>query len=92
MCCQYFLGPKWESCIAGDHEGYRLYTMDHSTGSLRLDLEHKWQSSQPPQAVLPPPDQMCDDEVQPLLSATPTYAIQDQQPCNKNALYLHLRP
>ena len=50
---------------AGDQQGYKLYTMDHSTGHLRLDLEHKWASSQPPQPVLPPPDQLCDDEVFP---------------------------
>ena len=56
--------PDLKGGTAGDKEGYKLYTMDHSTGSLRLDMEHKWQSSQPPQAVLPPPDQMCDDEVQ----------------------------
>ena len=37
--------------------------MDHSTGSLRLDLEHRWQSSQQAQPLLPPADQMCDDQV-----------------------------
>ena len=62
--------------ISGDQEGYRLYTMDHNTGSLRLDLEHKWHSSQPPQPVLPPLDQMCDDEVQACFSTTlENYAI-----------------
>ena len=54
---------------AGDQEGYKLYTMDHNTGSLRLDLEHKWASSQLPQPVLPPPDQLCDDEVKLLTRA-----------------------
>ena len=52
-----------EAMAAGDQEGYKLYTMDHKTGDLRLDLEHMWASSQPPQPVLPPPDQLCDDEV-----------------------------
>ena len=37
--------------------------MDHSTGSLRLDLEHTWQSSQQAQPLLPPADQICDDQV-----------------------------
>ena len=53
---------------SGDQEGYKLFTMDHSTGRLRLDLEHKWAASQPPQPVLPPPDQLCDDEVKLLLT------------------------
>ncbi len=37
--------------------------MDHSTGSLRLDLEHTWRGSQPAQPLLPPADQMCNDQV-----------------------------
>ena len=58
-----------EAMAAGDQEGYKLYTMDHNTGRLRLDLEHRWASSQPPQPVLPPPDQLCDDEVVPHLTS-----------------------
>ena len=51
--------------LAGSREGYRLYTMDHSTGELRLDLEHQWASDTPPQPILPPRDQRCDSEVKP---------------------------
>ena len=34
----------------GDAEGYRLYTMDHESGELRLDLQHRWDDASAPQA------------------------------------------
>ena len=34
----------------GTEEGYELYTMDHDTGGLRLDLKHSWDDSSSPQA------------------------------------------
>ncbi|CAK0785880.1 hypothetical protein CVIRNUC_009093 [Coccomyxa viridis] len=55
-------GYRHTRVMKGDQEGYKLYTMDHKIGNLRLDLEHKWASSQPPQPVLPPSDQLRDDE------------------------------
>lgn len=37
--------------------------MDHNTGRLRLDLEHSWASTSPPQPLLPSLDELCDSEV-----------------------------
>lgn len=34
---------------AGDGDGFQLYTMDHDTGDLRLDLAHRWDDPSPPQ-------------------------------------------
>jgi hypothetical protein len=50
------------SC-AGSKEGYRLYTLDHNTGDLRLDMEQPWVSASPPRPILPSQDQLCDSEV-----------------------------
>ncbi len=35
---------------AGTQEGYELYTVDHESGSLRLDLAHRWDDPSAPQA------------------------------------------
>lgn len=40
-----------------------LYTMDHNTGEVRLDLQHGWASGTPPQPIALPLDQRCDSEV-----------------------------
>lgn len=40
-----------------------LYTMDHNTGEVRLDLQHGWASGTPPQPIPLPLDQRCDSEV-----------------------------
>ncbi len=48
---------------AGSKEGYRLYTFDHNTGELRLDLQQPWFSALSPRPILPPQDQLCDAEV-----------------------------
>jgi hypothetical protein len=45
---------------AGTAEGYELYTVDHDTGSLRLDLKHGWHDLSPPQPLLPEDEQICD--------------------------------
>lgn len=45
---------------AGDAEGYRLYTMDHETGALRLDLEHSWADPSGPRPLTPPDELICD--------------------------------
>ena len=34
--------------LAGDGEGYKLYTMDHDNGELRLDLQQRWDAPTPP--------------------------------------------
>ncbi|BDA46759.1 probable 3',5'-cyclic adenosine monophosphate phosphodiesterase Cpd at N-terminal half [Coccomyxa sp. Obi] len=55
-------GYRHSRVVKASKEGYQLYTMDHNTGELRLDLEHPWRSERPPQPILPPQDQLCDSE------------------------------
>lgn len=46
--CSFFSCP-----FAGDAEGYRLYTLDHGSGSLRLDLQHRWDDPGRPRPITP---------------------------------------
>ena len=49
------------SCTAaGTAEGYELYTMDHDSGALRLDLAHRWDDPSAPQPVVPEDELICD--------------------------------
>ena len=45
---------------AGTREGYELFTMDHDTGTLRLDLAHRWDDPSPPAPLLPENELICD--------------------------------
>ncbi|EIE19713.1 Metallo-dependent phosphatase [Coccomyxa subellipsoidea C-169] len=55
-------GYRHSRVIKGSKEGYRLYTFDHNTGDLRLDLKQPWVSASSPRPILPPQDQLCDSE------------------------------
>ena len=46
-------GLLQRSC-AGDACGYKLYTLDHDLGTLRLDLEGSWADSAPPRPLPSP--------------------------------------
>jgi hypothetical protein len=49
------------SClVAGDRDGYQMFTVDHEDGSLRLDLAHGWADAAPPRPVLPEDQLLCD--------------------------------
>jgi hypothetical protein len=48
------------SCTAGTAEGYELYTVDHDSGALRLDLRHRWDDASPPQPLTPQEELICD--------------------------------
>lgn len=72
-------GYRHSRIVKASKEGYQLYTMDHHTGELRLDLEHPWRSECPPQPILPPQDQLCDseDECWPFDEILPAAAIRN---------------
>ncbi|KAL4854283.1 hypothetical protein ACK3TF_004974 [Chlorella vulgaris] len=53
-------GFRQSRLLKGTAEGYELYTVDHDTGSLRLDLKHGWHDPSPPQPLLPEDEQICD--------------------------------
>ncbi len=37
-----------------------MYTMDHASGALRLDLEHRWDDPAPPRPITPEDELICD--------------------------------
>ncbi len=53
-------GLQWFAFPAADNDGYRLFTLDHDSGELRLDLEHGWQDRSPPVPILPKETIYCD--------------------------------
>ena len=54
--------PTLHPTPPGTPEGYELYTVDHASGSLRLDLRHAWADASAPQPLVPPPGELisCD--------------------------------
>lgn len=46
--------------IAGDGEGYQLFTLDHEDSSLRLDLAHRWVDAAAPVPVYHEEELLCD--------------------------------
>ncbi|PSC75593.1 calcineurin-like phosphoesterase [Micractinium conductrix] len=53
-------GFRHSRLLKGTEEGYELYTMDHDTGGLRLDLKHSWDDSSSPQPLMPEDELICD--------------------------------
>lgn len=47
--------------LSVDTNGYRLHTLDHDVGALRLDLEHAWGGGPPTPLV---PQHLLDEDVQ----------------------------
>ncbi|KAK9826404.1 hypothetical protein WJX81_000388 [Elliptochloris bilobata] len=47
-------GFRHSRVLKGDAGGYRLYTLDHDLGTLRLDLQAGWADTAPPRPLLPP--------------------------------------
>lgn len=53
-------GFRHSRLLKGTAEGYELYTMDHDTGALRLDLAHRWDDPSAPHPLLPEEELICD--------------------------------
>ena len=47
-------GGLYQRLCVGDACGYKLYTLDHDLGTLRLDLEGSWADSAPPRPLPSP--------------------------------------
>ncbi|KAK9806310.1 hypothetical protein WJX72_009584 [[Myrmecia] bisecta] len=55
-------GLRQSRFLRGDEAGYQLYTLDHDSGQLRLDLQYGWQDELPPQPILPDDERLCNPE------------------------------
>lgn len=52
-------GFRHTRMLKGNQEGYEVYTLDHVSGDLRLDLAYEYGSSEPPQPLpLPAPEEL----------------------------------
>ena len=60
---------------AGSSDGYSLHTLDHGSGVLRLDLEHRWDDPSPPQPLLRADELICDPTAGWLCSQVKTPAV-----------------
>ncbi|KAF5837188.1 Metallo-dependent phosphatase-like protein [Dunaliella salina] len=45
-------GHRQSRLLSGDAQGFRLHTIDHSSGQVRLDMAHAWDSQDAPQPIL----------------------------------------
>lgn len=53
-------GHRHSRVLHGTDEGFELYTMDHDTGTTRLDLKGSWDSKQVPEYLTPDEELLCD--------------------------------
>ncbi|MEW5302229.1 MAG: hypothetical protein WDW36_005031 [Sanguina aurantia] len=53
-------GQRQSRLLRGGKEGFQLYTMDHGSGNLRLDLEHRWDDSSSPTPLPIAEELLCD--------------------------------
>ncbi|GLC33772.1 hypothetical protein PLESTB_000113900 [Pleodorina starrii] len=53
-------GMRQSRLLRGGPEGYQLFTVDHDSGALRLDMEAKWDEQGPPVPVVPEDELLCD--------------------------------
>lgn len=44
----------------GGKDGFQLYTMDHGSGTLRMDLEHRWDDASSPVPFKLAEELLCD--------------------------------
>lgn len=53
-------GFRHSRVLKGSEEGYEMFTMDHDSGEMRLDLAHRWDDAGPPKPVVPLAELICD--------------------------------
>jgi len=54
-------GFRQSRMVAGDEDGYELYTVDHGSGEIRLDMRHEYADGLPvPNVLLPEEEILCD--------------------------------
>lgn len=53
-------GHRHSRILNGTDEGFELYTMDHDTGTTRLDLKGSWDSEEIPEYLTPDEELLCD--------------------------------
>lgn len=53
-------GHRHSRILNGNDEGFELYTMDHDTGTTRLDLKGSWKSEEMPEYLTPDEELLCD--------------------------------
>ncbi|PNW74215.1 hypothetical protein CHLRE_13g589870v5 [Chlamydomonas reinhardtii] len=55
-------GNRQSRLLRGDSDGYQLYTVDHDTGGLRLDLAARWVDPGAPTPLIPEEELVCDPD------------------------------
>ncbi|EFJ48704.1 hypothetical protein VOLCADRAFT_104564 [Volvox carteri f. nagariensis] len=55
-------GMRQSRLLRGGPDGYRLFTVDHDSGALRLDMEARWDEQSPPIPVVPEDELLCDPD------------------------------
>jgi hypothetical protein len=53
-------GHRHSRVLQGNTEGFELLTMDHDTGTTRLDLKGSWDSQHSPEYLVPEEELLCD--------------------------------
>lgn len=53
-------GLRHSRLLRGTAAGFELYTVDHDSGSTRLDLRGSWEGSDAPEYLLPEDEMLCD--------------------------------
>jgi hypothetical protein len=53
-------GLRHSRVLKGNKDSFEVYTVDHDTNSLRLDLQGRWDDQAPPKYMVPSSDLLCD--------------------------------
>jgi hypothetical protein len=53
-------GLRHSRVLKGNKESFEVYTVDHDTNSLRLDLQGRWDDQGPPKYMVPASELLCD--------------------------------
>ncbi|GIL77319.1 hypothetical protein Vretifemale_6793 [Volvox reticuliferus] len=55
-------GMRQSRLLRGGPNGYQLFTVDHDTGTLRLDMAAQWDDQEAPTPIIPEEELLCDPD------------------------------
>jgi hypothetical protein len=72
-------GLRHSRVLKGNKDIFEVYTVDHDTNSLRLDLQGRWDDQGPPKYMVPTSELLCDPSSGWLCSEIDALSVQNQQ-------------
>ena len=77
-------GLRHSRVLKGNKESFEVYTVDHDTNSLRLDLQGRWDDPSPPKYMVPQSELLCDPSSGWLCSEIDCSVDLDAEECLEN--------